>query len=1357
MATYYVNNSSGSNGNNGTTSGTPWKTLAYAVAHVSSGDTVNLQTSVWNEKLSITVANTTWKAQTGHSPVIDGKYHDGLFGSYPHEGKLPSPPSVAGNVVVRYEALIDIGAPNVVVDGLIVRNSGGEGIGITGSAAETSGCKIRNCLVDFTYSAGITSADIKNGQARRTGIEITGNIVTRSTFCYYDPNRFWQDFVWRADPATKDYVGEVVAQSIKLSSTVDAVLRDNVCAYSAGEVIDIGKYNLRALVERNITFGGRHVHIYLMFSTDTTARENIVFWPENQPMPNEGKANPPGGIGIRDELEGVKKGYTVQTGAYIYNNLVVGLGHPFFVDGGSLNAQGEIVGSATRCEQLYVGFNTFVGGPKADKGLRASNPATGQHKGIFENNVIDYSSAPSAIAIAQGAGGGGIVYRNNVWSKSPPAVFKGSDSTVGDPKLVRAGATVTGQDGTGPGTPTNTFNKLNYQLTGSSTLCIGKASNGSAAGGITPPQVRTDILGATRDSGTNRDLGAFEYGGVVVDSVSASFTQQPSTGTTPLTVNFTDTSTTTGAAVINSRSWAFGDGGTSTATNPSHVYSAAGTYQATLTVQDTVRGKTSTYTGPVITVGAPPTDSVTANFTQAPSSGVAPLSVQFTNTSTATGAAVINSYEWEFGDGGTSTNPSPLHAYTTPGTYQATLVARDTVLNLVSSKIGTPITVSAVVDSVTANFTQDKTTGKKPLTVGFTDTSAEGGAAAINSWEWEFGDGGTAATQNASHIYTAEGVYTPRLTVRDTTRGLADVKSGLPIVVTTDTTPPAGSVMLRQTRAALNTSDGNQTFSQAGLGGLIPKSAIIRVTKATADGVAADGELLAIGYVTGANNQVACCIAADHGAAATNAARRWTDDACILLIDGDGAVVLRATFVAFVADGVTLALNWTAGGAAYLATVEFGAGPDYRAWAGAVALGAANSSADITAPGFAPDAGRFAATWGTRDTAQPDATISLGIGHRSGAMLCLERYGLDAQADATFASRLNTDQVAHCRYNTQGRARVTASSWDGQGVTLTVVTSDINSSVLVLLEQFGAGSQAGLLTTSTTVGVEVDYALPWNPQYVTHILSPRTSTGSANNTAVATPIGLHSVTADGEYSDTVAGEEGAATSNAQSLSDNQVMLPGHTGTTVAAGVTTLGTDKYTVDWTTVPATALLWPYLAVEAGTTGGGPIAAEFIGTPLTGRSPLTVAFTDLTGGATSWSWSFGDGETSAEQNPTHTYTEDGVYDVSLTASDGANSDTETKAGYVVVSTPTKRVVVIGPYLLKPITATSTQVTTWPGEDEDVERGTQSGELSLDFLPLNTDVAAPEVNGAEIRVWFDGTNLKAKLPDGTVKTITWT
>jgi len=81
---------------------------------------------------------------------------------------------------------------------------------------------------------------------------------------------------------------------------------------------------------------------------------------------------------------------------------------------------------------------------------------------------------------------------------------------------------------------------------------------------------------------------------------------------------------------------------------------------------------------------------------------------------------------------------------------------------------------------------------------------------------------------------------------------------------------------------------------------------------------------------------------------------------------------------------------------------------------------------------------------------------------------------------------------------------------------------------------------------------------------------------------------------------------------------------------------------------------------------------SANFIASPRNGTAPLNVSFTDTsTGSPTSWSWSFGDGETSTEQNPSHTYTTEGTYDVSLTVTNSGGSDTETKAGYVVVTVP--------------------------------------------------------------------------------------
>lgn len=90
-------------------------------------------------------------------------------------------------------------------------------------------------------------------------------------------------------------------------------------------------------------------------------------------------------------------------------------------------------------------------------------------------------------------------------------------------------------------------------------------------------------------------------------------------------------------------------------------------------------------------------------------------------------------------------------------------------------------------------------------------------------------------------------------------------------------------------------------------------------------------------------------------------------------------------------------------------------------------------------------------------------------------------------------------------------------------------------------------------------------------------------------------------------------------------------------------------------------------------GTSGCAPPSlapsASFSASPTCGDTPLRVNFTDESSGAiTSWNWNFGDGASSVIQNPSHTYTSDGKYSVSLTVSGPNGSDMETKTDYIFV-----------------------------------------------------------------------------------------
>ncbi|AKB53000.1 cell surface protein (plasmid) [Methanosarcina barkeri MS] len=221
----------------------------------------------------------------------------------------------------------------------------------------------------------------------------------------------------------------------------------------------------------------------------------------------------------------------------------------------------------------------------------------------------------------------------------------------------------------------------------------------------------------------------------------ASFTADPTEGSAPLTVQFTDTSTNS----PTQWNWDFGDGNTSTEQNPVHVFSDEGMYSVTLVA---INGDGSSDPRSMdIKVNRIPTPPV-VNFT---AQQTGPLTVQFNDTSSNS----PTQWNWDFGDGSTSTDANPAHTYAVAGTYTVNL----TVSNADGSDtIGKAITVTGTSASPTARFTLAPQIGRSPLTVKFTDKSVN--AASI---KWDFGDGTTSTESNPSHTYTT-GFYIVRLT-----------------------------------------------------------------------------------------------------------------------------------------------------------------------------------------------------------------------------------------------------------------------------------------------------------------------------------------------------------------------------------------------------------------------------------------------------------------------------------------------------------------------------------------------------------------------------------------------------------------
>ncbi|MDD1655926.1 MAG: PKD domain-containing protein, partial [Methanomicrobiales archaeon] len=156
-----------------------------------------------------------------------------------------------------------------------------------------------------------------------------------------------------------------------------------------------------------------------------------------------------------------------------------------------------------------------------------------------------------------------------------------------------------------------------------------------------------------------------------------------------------------------------------------------------------------------------------AAFTATPTSGSAPLIVQFTDQSTNS----PTSWSWNFGDGQTSTAQNPIHSYATPGTYTVTL----TVTNAGGSDSETKTdSITVTIPLPVADFSGTPVSGPVPLLVTFTDLSTN----SPTSWSWNFGDGQTSTAQNPTHTYIAQGTYIVTLTAANAGGSDSEIKIG---------------------------------------------------------------------------------------------------------------------------------------------------------------------------------------------------------------------------------------------------------------------------------------------------------------------------------------------------------------------------------------------------------------------------------------------------------------------------------------------------------------------------------------------------------------------------------------------------
>lgn len=248
---------------------------------------------------------------------------------------------------------------------------------------------------------------------------------------------------------------------------------------------------------------------------------------------------------------------------------------------------------------------------------------------------------------------------------------------------------------------------------------------------------------------------------VEVTEPVADFTTSNNNPCPGIPVQFTDISNPLGTNII-SWAWDFGDGTTSTQQNPTHTYSNSGTYTTTMVIT-TNTGCSSAKTK-TITIGTGPL----ANFTYTPETCIG-FETQFTDITGTSYSAPIQSHLWDFGDGGFSTLPNPVHTYTAASIYNVSLSVTD--INGCTSSIVKSV---EIFTQPIANFTYTVTNCNQ---IQFNDLSICTDTL-VTSWLWNFGDLSSgfqniSNLKNPQHIYYQAGNYTVSL-ISYTATGCSD-------------------------------------------------------------------------------------------------------------------------------------------------------------------------------------------------------------------------------------------------------------------------------------------------------------------------------------------------------------------------------------------------------------------------------------------------------------------------------------------------------------------------------------------------------------------------------------------------------
>jgi len=397
--TYYVSASDGSNSYNGLYpsfqggSDGPWLTFAYAENNISPGDTVIGRGGNYEEYVFIEVANTTWEAYPGETPVIDGDVDEG---GYPFD--LP-PWGGMGLFCVRGDA------DHVTIDGFKFINSyayGVSGFPMGHAEGDSEYLTIKNCTTYDTRALGIMAAS-------------DNSVVDNCNVAHFSCKFPEEGGTWSGGIST---------------GTGDNVTVKNCLVHEGwGEGITLSEGS-NCIAEDNIVYDARSCGIYIIRANNPICRRNIVYGTRNTTYH---RFDDVVGIGIAIASEHLASGSGY--GAKVYNNLVADCYGSFCI---AIWDQGG--GDALPTHDVEVYENTFVESYVGTNNDTAFQISGSGHDSITVRNNIIVNTVGNLDSIA--AGNTNLTFSNNLWwdgaGGSPSDAASGPGDVLQNPQLIKS-------------------------------------------------------------------------------------------------------------------------------------------------------------------------------------------------------------------------------------------------------------------------------------------------------------------------------------------------------------------------------------------------------------------------------------------------------------------------------------------------------------------------------------------------------------------------------------------------------------------------------------------------------------------------------------------------------------------------------------------------------------------------------------------------------------------------------------------------------------------------------------------------------------------------------------------------------